>query len=43
METFAGALKFVLPIFILLMLIELIVSMYKNLRIIQSMAVLFVL
>lgn len=37
METFAGALKFVLPMFILLMLIELIVAKYRNLRIIQSM------
>lgn len=37
METFAGALKFALPIFLLLMLIELIVAKYMNLRIIQSM------
>lgn len=37
METFAGSLKFVLPIFLLLMLIELIVAKYMNLRVIKSM------
>ena len=37
METFAGALKFVLPIFILLMVIELIVAKYKKKDVIKSM------
>lgn len=35
METFAGALKFVLPMFILLILIEMIVAKYRNLKVIN--------
>lgn len=37
METFAGALKFVLPIFILLIIIEMIVAKVKNKQVITSM------
>ena len=37
METFAGALKFVLPIFILLIIIEMIVAKFKNKDVIKSM------
>jgi len=37
METFAGALKFVLPIFIILMIIELIVAKIKKKDVIKSM------
>jgi sterol desaturase/sphingolipid hydroxylase (fatty acid hydroxylase superfamily) len=37
METFSGALKFVLPMFIFLMLIELIVAKFKNKEVIKSM------
>ncbi len=37
METFAGALKFVLPIFFLLIVVEMIVAKYKKLSIINSM------
>lgn len=37
METFASALKFVLPMFILLIFIEMIVAKYKNKAIINSM------
>ncbi len=37
METFAGALKFVLPIFFLLIVVEMIVAKYKKLAIINSM------
>lgn len=37
METFAGALKFVLPIFILLIIIEMIVAKVRNKQVITSM------
>lgn len=37
METFSSALKYVLPLFFVLMLIELIVSKYRNLDVIKSM------
>jgi sterol desaturase/sphingolipid hydroxylase (fatty acid hydroxylase superfamily) len=37
METFAGALKFVLPIFLLLILVEMIVAKYRKLAVINSM------
>jgi alkylglycerol monooxygenase len=37
METFAGALKFVLPIFLLLILIEMLVAKWRNKDVIQSM------
>ncbi len=37
METFAGALRFVLPIFLLLIAIEMIVAFYKKKQVIKSM------
>jgi hypothetical protein len=37
METFAGALKFVLPLFLLLMIIELIAAKIKKKDVINSM------